>query len=137
MKRHLVLFTAVTPLLLAALGCNGSSTVSPQACAQNLQVAVGDGTAPLFSWAPPCGVSSLSVETVPPATRGNVETVWAFSVPENVPVGPGIRYGHAPDRANVWFAAQPLVAGRSYRVRVTQTLGGDVVVGGGEAVFTR
>jgi hypothetical protein len=136
MKRNLVLLTALTPLLLTPLGCNGTSTVSPEGCAQNVQVAVAGGTTPLFSWAPACGISSLSVESVPSSTGGDVQTVWAFSVPENSPVGPWIRYGHAPGRANVWFAAQPLVAGMSYRIRVVQTVGGDVAVGSGEAVFT-
>lgn len=137
MKRNLFLIASAAPLLLIAFACKGTSTVSPQGCVQNVQVAVATGTTPLFSWAPACGISSLSVETVPSSTGGSVETVWAFSVPENNPVGPGIRYGQAPSGARVWLAPQPLVAGTSYRIRVMQTVGGDGLLGSGEAVFTR
>jgi hypothetical protein len=137
MKRNLFLIASATGLLLTALACNGASTISPQGCVQNVQVAVATGTTPLFSWAPACGISSLSVETVPSSAGGSVETVWAFFVPESNPVGPGIRYGQAPTGANVSVAPRPLVAGTNYRVRVQQTVGGDGLLGSGEAVFTR
>lgn len=137
MKRNPFLIASGTGLLLTALACDGASTIGPHACAQNVQVAVITETPPLFSWAPACGISSLSVETVPSSAGGSVETVWAFFAPENNPVGPRIRYGQAPSGANVSIAPRPLVAGTTYRVRVVQTLGGDVLVGSGEAVFTR
>jgi hypothetical protein len=137
MKRNLSLISAATGLLLMSLACNITSGDSPQGCAQDVQVAVARGATPLFSWAPACGISSLSVETVPATSGGSAATVWAFTVPENNPVGPAIRYGQAPSGATVWFAAQPLVAGTSYRIRVVQTVGGDGLLGSGEAVFTR
>jgi len=137
MKPNLFFIVSATGLLLTALACNGTSSISPQGCVQNVQVAVATGTTPLFSWAPACGISSLSVETVPSSAGGAVETVWAFLVPENNPVGPGIRYGEAPSRANVSVAPRPLIAGTKYRVRVVQTVGGDGLLGSGEAVFTR
>jgi hypothetical protein len=136
MKRNLFLIGSA-PLLLMTFACEGASTVSPPGCAQNVQVAVVSGANPVFSWAPACGMSSLSVETVPAGAGASVQTVWGFTVPENTPVGPGIRYGQAPNGANVWFAPEPLVTGTSYRIRVTQTVGGDVLVGSGEALFTR
>src|SRR3954467_14954643 len=132
MKRNLFLI-ASAQLLLMTFSCEGASTVSPPGCAQNVQVAVVSGTTPVFSWAPACGMSSLSVET----TGASVQTVWAFTVPENTLVGPGIRYGQAPNAANVWSAPQPLVAGTSYRIRVMYIVGGDAIAGSGEAVFTR
>ena len=138
MKRNLFLIaSSAAGLLISALGCNGASSISPKGCFQNVQVTVVTETTPLFSWAPACGISSLSVETVPSSAGATVETVWAFFVSESNPVGPGIRYGQAPGRANVWVAPRPLVAGTNYRVRVQHTVGGDGLLGHGEVVFTR
>jgi hypothetical protein len=132
-----VFFTAsCTALLATFFACDGASTVSPPGCEQNVEVAVTPETTPLFSWAPPCGISGLSVETVPSSTSVSPELVWAFFVSESQPVGPWIRYGQAPTGANVSVAPQSLVTGATYRVRVVQTLGGDVVVGSGERLFT-
>jgi hypothetical protein len=61
--------------------------------------------------------------------------MWYFAVPENAPIGPSIRYGVMPVGITFWSPPRALVAGASYRVRVMQTLGGDVVVAGGEKVF--
>src|SRR5512132_510559 len=124
MKPNLFLTASATALLLTELACNGASSISPQGCMQDVQVAVLTETTPLISWAPACGISSLSVETVPSSAGGSVETVWSFYVPENSPVGPGIRYGQSPSGANVSVAPHPLVAGARYRVRVLQTVGG-------------
>jgi hypothetical protein len=137
MRPNPVFTVSATVVVLSALACNGASTVSPKGCVENVQVAVITETTPLFSWAPACGMSRLSVETVPSTPAGSPETVWAFFLPENAPVGPTIRYGQAPSGANVWVAPQPLVGGTNYRVRVMQTLGGDVLVGSGGAVFKR
>ncbi len=137
MKCTLSYLTRTTALLLTALGCNGTSPVTPEGCVQNVQVAVVQGANPVFSWSPACGMSSLSVATVPSTPGVNEESMWAFSVPEQSPIGPAIRYGSAPVGATVWTQPRALVAGASYRVRVMQTVGGDVLVGSGERVFTR
>jgi hypothetical protein len=137
MNRALFYSTRVIALLLTVLGCGGTSPVTPEGCLQNVQVAVLAGTNPAFSWSPGCGVSSLSVATVPSTPGASEESMWAFSVPEQSPVGPPIRYGTAPVGATGWTEPRALVAGVTYRVRVRQTVGGDGLLGGGERVFTR
>jgi len=136
MTRTLFYATRVIAPLFAALSCSGPSSVSPEACNRDVQVAVLAGANPVFSWSPACGVSSLSVVTVPSTSGVSEELVWSFSVPEQNPIGPTIRYGIAPAGATVWTQPHALVAGATYRVRVMQTVGGDVLVGSGERLFT-
>jgi hypothetical protein len=88
MKRNLSLISAATGLLLMSLACNITSGDSPQGCAQDVQVAVARGATPLFSWAPACGISSLSVETVPATTGGSAATVRAFTVRKTILLDP-------------------------------------------------
>ena len=59
-----------------------------------------------------------------------------FTVPEREAQASGVRYGNAPNRATTWHAPDALVRGRSYRVSVTYTVGGDVQTGGGSTTFT-
>ena len=124
-----------TALLLSSPGC--SDTTSPKACGGNVQVAVLRQPNPIFTWSPACGVSSFQIVTVPSAPGAMEESVWGFSVPEQSPIGPAVRYGIAPAGATVWQQPRALVAGATYRVRVSQTVGLDGVVGSGESVFTR
>jgi|GEM_PF-1723259 len=135
MSRALSYLARTTALLLTGLSC--SRTTAPEGCVRNVQVAVLTYAGPMFSWSPACGISSLSVVTVPPAPGVSEESMWAFSVPEQRPIGPGVLYGAVPAGATVWTQPRPLVVGASYRVRVMQTTGGDVVDGSGETVFTR
>jgi hypothetical protein len=135
---HALFYKAcVTALILTAPGCSGATSATPEGCIRNVEVTVLPGTNPSFAWSPACGMSSLSVITVPSAPGVNEETMWGFSVPENSPIGPAIRYGSAPDGATVWTQPRTLVPGARYRVRVMLTLGGDGLLGSGEREFTR
>ncbi|HEX9085825.1 MAG TPA: hypothetical protein VF836_13880 [Gemmatimonadaceae bacterium] len=124
-----------TALLLSSLGCN--DTISPKACGGNVEVAVLRLPNPIFTWAPACGVSSFQVVTVPASPGAMEESMWGFTVPEQSPIGPAVTYRIAPAGATVWQQPRALVAGETYRVRVMQTVGLDVVVSSGERVFTR
>ena len=135
MNRALSYLTCTTALLLSTPGC--SDTTSPKACGGNVQVAVLRQPNPIFTWSPACGVSSFQIVTVPSAPGAMEESVWGFSVPEQRPIGPAVRYGIAPAGATVWTQPRALVVGSTYRVRVSQTVGLDVEVGSGERVFTR
>lgn len=135
MNRALSYLTCTAALLLSTLGCN--DTTSPKACGGNVQVAVLRQPNPIFTWSPACGVSSFQVVTVPSAPGVLEESMWEFSVPEQSPIGPAVYYGIAPAGATVWTQPRALVVGATYRVRVSQTVGLDVVVGSGERVFTR
>ena len=136
MKRTFSYLTRMTALLLTALGCNGTSPVTPEGCVQNVQITVVQRANPVFSWSPACGMSSLSVARVPSTPGVNEEAMWAFSLPEQSPIGPAIRYGSAPVGATVWTQPRALVAGATYRVRVYHTIGGDGLLGSGEGAFT-
>lgn len=127
----------ISAVLLAALGCSeATAPVSRKPCSGPVDVAVSKDTTPVFAWAPACGMSDFWVVTVPSSPAETEEVVWSFSVPEQTPVGPGIRYGIAPDGITYWTHPRALIPGTQYRVRVMQTVGGDVVVAGGEKVFT-
>jgi hypothetical protein len=136
MNRALSYATRGVAILFAALSCNGTSSVAPDGCVRNVVITVIPGANPVFFWSPACGMSSLSVVTVPSAS-GSEETMWGFSVPEQKPVGPAIRYGRAPEGSTVWTQPRALVVGTTYRVRVMHTVGGDGLLGTGERTFTR
>ena len=61
--------------------------------------------------------------------------MWGFTVSEQIPIGPGVRYGSAPRGANVSIAAQTLSSGAEYRVLVMYTVGGDGVAAMGQLLF--
>ena len=136
MNRVLFYQSCVAALVLTAAGCSGTTSATAEGCIRNVAVTVLPGTNPAFAWSPSCGMSSLSVVTVPSAPGINEETMWGFSVPKNSPIGPAIRYGSAPNGATVWTQPRALVRGATYRVRVMLTLGGDGLLGSGERVFT-
>jgi hypothetical protein len=132
---------AVLALVLTTATCSGTTTpgkrVSPAGCEQNVQIVVRTGAIPRFSWTPACGMSYVVVHAVTSTPGADGPLMWVFTVHEQSPIGPDIQYGIAPADANVLEPARPLVAGTTYKVRMIQTLGGDVRIGGGEAVFTR
>ena len=137
MNRALSFGVVAVALAIIVAGCEGGSSLAPEPCKGNVEVTVLPVGQPVFAWSPDCGMSSVAVATVPstPGAAGTV--VWGFTVPENSPVGPGVVYGAAPARASVWTPPVPLEAGTTYRVSVAQTVGGDVLVASGDAVFNR
>lgn len=132
-----------TLMLAALLGCRSSTEpdplvgwLSPTGCNGRIDVTVTSGVVPTFSWTPNCGISALTVTNVTPAPGTTWEApVWGFSVPENHPLGPTVRYGAAPAGANLWTPARPLDAGTTYRVSVMLTVGLDVAVASGSRTF--
>jgi hypothetical protein len=131
----------VALLTIGVLGCSDGRTataateIRPTPCWSALDVSVSAGTRPTITWAPGCGVSSVTVTAVG-ATPIADEVVWGLTVPERAPVGPGIVYGEAPSGASVWAAPRTLAAGVTYRVRVAYVVGGDAVAGAGDRTFT-
>lgn len=134
----------VTATLVVAslLGCRNGTVaapvitwLSPPGCTRPIGVEVSSGVTPIFSWTPDCGISALTVTSVPAATGATESAVWAFSVPESNPLGSGIRYGEAPTGARVWTAAQSLRGGTTYRVSVILTVGLDGIVASGSRTF--
>jgi|SRR5690349_6961061 len=88
-----------------------------------------------FGWSPACGISTLSVSTVP-APGASAVQVWSLTAPEQKPIGPSITYGVTPRGATSLRAAVPLVHGVTYRVSLAYVVGGDAIAGRGEEIFT-
>ena len=122
-------------LLAAIVSCR--DPIAPlTACDGQIEVSVGFGNRPSFAWTPNCGISFLGVYAVT-STSGQLGTaVWGFNAPEDEPIGPNVTYGAAPARASVWTGPEPLEAGKTYRITVWYTVGGDVVVAEGTTTFT-
>jgi hypothetical protein len=126
--------------LAATLIACTDPTQHPVGCQGNVDINVGlleNGTGagvPLFGWAPPCGVTSVIVETVPAAGGAGV-LVWQVSAPERAQIAPSVVYGRTPSGATALHAAQPLQTGVTYRVSVTSTVGGDAAAGSGTITF--
>ena len=117
------------------LACS-DATDPPAPCDGDIEVSVAAQSAPRFAWMPACGISQLSVASIPEAAGEPERTVWGFTVSERSPIGPAVTYGANPPRATVWTAPEPLEIGKVYRVEVAYTVGGDVLAASGEATFT-
>lgn len=87
-----------------------------------------------FRWSPPCGISTLTVSTVPAPGAAAVQ-VWSISASEQTPVGPSITYGVTPRGATALHPAVPLVHGLTYRVSVAYVVGGDGIAATGQEIF--
>jgi hypothetical protein len=121
--------------LLSALSC-GESTAPPAPCDGPLTVTVTHTLQPRIGWSPHCGVSELIVVAVPASSSEAERVVWGFTVSEQAPLGPDLTYGLKPRNSSVWKEPEALVVGKTYRVTVGYTVGGDVLVSGGSASFT-
>jgi hypothetical protein len=139
---HRFIPTSLSPTVLRAAlwailvaGCRTTEPdLTPDGCFGPIQVAILSEVPPRFDWAPECGISFLNVAAVG-ATPADGETVWAFHVPENAPLGPAVTYGIAPARAHVSVEPKPLVVGTRYRIWIAYTVGGDGITGSGERTF--
>jgi len=135
---------ALAPAALAALAalaaCDDDALApedrGPVLCSGEIALTVAPGAAPTFSWAPACGISSLTVRPV--TALGLMEPpVWSFDMPFNRAVAPDVRYGVVPARATGGPASVPaLVRGARYRVDARSLVGGDVLVASGTIEFT-
>ena len=123
-------------VLAATLVACMDPTKHPDGCRGTVDVVVGQPGAgpPVFGWAPACGISSLTVETVPAAGGAGI-IVWQLTAPENAQIGPSVLYGRIPRGAAEAHAAQPLLSNVTYRLTVSSTVGGDVLAGSGTITF--
>jgi hypothetical protein len=128
------------PVCLAVLSasCHDTPTAAYAplpVCPRTIAVTVSPGLEPDISWSPQCGISSLSVTTLPggPADYGTV--MWSAYVNETSPFGPNIRYGRAPVGASTQ-SPLALKAGTRYRIWLYQTVGQDGITSEGITEFT-
>jgi hypothetical protein len=133
-------------LVVAAAGCDSATTETDQTalgggCTGNVDIQVSfvptfapTGKTPVFDWTSHCGVAFLVVQTVPSMGAAPVQ-MWGISAPENRPLRPAIAYGVLPRGATLQSAGRTLVQGVTYKIVVTQTVGGDVLTAHGERTF--
>lgn len=110
-------------LLLLLATCSdgiGPRPLEPCDADQEVEVMVGSGPNPVFSWTPACGLASLHV------WDQNQTSGWVlYTGPrthEN-PLRSGIRYGDAPPESVEPAPATPLISGREYTVTVYRWIG--------------
>ena len=122
----------------ASVGCD-SPTKPLTGCLGDVPIEIStssDATPRLrFDWSPPCGISTLTVSTVPAPGASPVQ-VWSLDAAEQMPVGPAITYGVTPRGATAPHVALPLVHGLIYRVSVAYVVGGDAIAASGDKLFT-
>jgi hypothetical protein len=124
MKRVLIVAVAV-----AGIACG--DVTYPKQCWQeeSLEVSARFGTPPSFDWKPTCGITNVRVYQFPDLGGEPTKLVWAIAVPDSEPLASPIRYGDAPKRATVYHAAEPILAGKTYRVVIESILEGDIGLG--------
>lgn len=128
------------PLALAVLAACDDDALAPEdrgpaLCAGDIALVVGAGAAPTFSWAPACGISSLTVRPVT-ALGLMEEPVWSFGSLDRA-FGPEVRYGVVPAGATGGPVSVPaLVPGARYRADAYGLVGGDMLVASGTVEFT-
>lgn len=109
----------------------------PAGCVGQIAISVAipiEGPAPRLDWLPVCGISELTVTTVPPG-GGSGTVVWDVAALDTARIGPPVTIGRAPEGSVVRQEALPLVPGTTYRVVAHYIVGGDAVAGGGETTF--
>jgi hypothetical protein len=126
--------TTAVAILATSLACHDATAPAPSPCVGSIEVGVLTTTQPTFTWSPQCGISALTVTTV--SAIPEEEVMWGFTVSEQAPLGPAIVYGTNPRGANVWTQPKHLSVGKTYRITVTYTVGGDALVASGATTFT-
>jgi hypothetical protein len=127
--------------ILLAVGPACSDVTGLSECHGDVQVVVTPGpapAAPVFSWTPGCGLSSLAV-----FDRGDQSQIfWNVSAPVGSnSLAPPITYGVTPKGATGDPATRPLVPDGAYLVRVFRITqrsdGGFDLIPSGEQIFNQ
>lgn len=123
----------VLGLALGALTrCTDSTAPNLSACSGPVTVTATASLSPTLSWTPNCLIDQLVIEEPLPPSVGGVHFVWVISArTQGQGAASPLRYGRVPASMQEVIAAEPLVMGRSYRIRVSA--GGAAV---GEIPFT-
>jgi hypothetical protein len=133
LTRHRV-YSALACCAVLLACSDGTAPADLDGCSGPVHVSVVHVSMPVFTWSGDCGISNLVVTTVAAAPADELP-VWGFTVPERAPLASGVAYGRPPRRGTSWHSPENLVHGRSYRVSVMYTVGGDVQTGGGSTTF--
>jgi hypothetical protein len=127
-------------ILLSALAACNKTPTSAAGCIGDIPVTMTASTSnssvPVFGWMPQCGITDLTVTTVPgPGAAATV--VWQVTAPETMKMAPAITFGAAPRNATTRVAPHALVAGVTYRVTISTTVGGDAIAANGDRTFVQ
>ena len=121
-------------LCFASIACD-SPTKPIGGCLGEVAIEISATPRVRFAFAPPCGVSTLTVSTVAAPGASPVQ-LWSLTAPEPMLIGPSITYGVTPRGVVATHDAVPLVHGVTYRVSVARVVGGDAVGASGQEIFT-
>ena len=113
--RYLVLGFALCTLTR----CTNSTGPKLSPCSGTVTVTVTASLSPTVSWTPNCLIDQLVIEESLPPSVGGLHSVWVITArtPGRGAAAP-VRYGRVPASMEELVAAEPLVMGRSYRIRV-------------------
>ena len=109
--------------------CADSGGPELLACSDSLNVTVGSGVEPLFSWSPNCKAEYVFVVDSAPRELARW-AIRAHVTGEGVPSP--VRYGDTSSTMNTEFGPVPLVAAQKYLIRIYTDSGGPI----GQAIFT-
>jgi len=113
-------------LLLATLNCSKDDPAAPApksnrstlfACSSTVNITVGSGITPTFSWTPACSLFFLLVE----GNTGGDQ--WSVISDSTNAIAPPVTYGIVPPGATADFPPTTLVSGMSYDVLVARWTG--------------
>jgi hypothetical protein len=112
-QRWSAILLASVALLFAACSESTTSAAPLVLCVVPLAVTVTElESTPRYRWAPACGATYLEV------TSGDGGAVLWIVRGDSGKIAPGVRYGQVPQGYSSRLGPDPLVRGRSYRVRV-------------------
>ena len=120
-------------LALGALTrCTDSNAPNLSPCTGTVTVTATASLSPTLSWTPNCLIDHLVLEEPLPPSVGGVHSLWVISArTQGQGAASPLRYRSVPASMQELIAAEPLVMGHSYRIRVSA--GGAAV---GEIPFT-
>ncbi|PYP52452.1 MAG: hypothetical protein DMD45_04340 [Gemmatimonadetes bacterium] len=114
--RYLIL--GLPPCALAR--CTDTTGPSLGPCSGSVTVTATASLSPTLSWTPNCLIDQLVIDEPLPPSVGGVHAVWAISArtPGEGAAAP-LRYGTVPASMQESVAAEPLIMGHSYRIRIS------------------
>lgn len=113
--RHLVLGLA----LGALTGCRDANAPNLSPCTGTVTLTATASLSPTMSWTPNCLIDQLVFEEPLPPSVGGVHFVWVISArTQGLGADSPLRYGSVPASMQELIAAEPLVTGHSYRIRI-------------------
>jgi hypothetical protein len=128
--------TIVLGYLLLSVACTSEPTTLGNACEPGLSISISTSAAPEFTWQPQCAVGTLHVAKEGAGIAWQINSNSRADFTPHNQIESGVVYGVVPAGAHEFALAQPLEAGKTYRLflNVTDSQGNQQEVGA--ATFT-